>query len=335
MFKRIKVFFNILIIVILFLVIGDVFFKLKGHGYNDEFNESHIERFVYPYEMFRSKPNVLDHNIYGFRGPVIDNFKNKNILKIGFFGGSTGYFGDPPISELIQNNLKQNGIDNVVFNFSSVASNHSQHIHRMVQFLNWNFDIIIFYGGGNESLGYYYYDTRPGYPYNFFIRNELSPIKHSLIRYSSIFGKIDKITNGSISGYKKMIEFRDKDYDSWIKKISNDYVKKLNIAKQITNGSIKPQICSNSIFIPIIQPIKLDFNLKRKDFKKDYPKLKKLVNAVTKNKKLKEIDNMIDLTNLTNQIKFDDELHTQQISKPLIAEKISNKIEELINNKCK
>ncbi len=334
MFKKIKVFFNILFIVTLFLVITDIFFKFKGHGYNNEFNESHLERYVYPYDMFRSKPNVLDHNIYGFRGPILDNFKNQKILKIGFFGGSTGYFGDPSISKLIGDNLKIKGIDNVVFNFSSVASNHSQHIHRMVQFLDYNFDIIIFYGGGNESLGYYYYDTRPGYPYNFFIRNELSPLKHSLIRYSSIFGKVDKITGGSISGYKKMIKYRDQDYENWVKEIATDYVKKLKIAKQITNGSIKSEVCSDSIFIPIVQPINLDFNIEREDFKRDYPKLQKLVNAVVKNKQLKEIEHFIDLTNLTSQIKFDDELHTKQISKPLIAEEISKKINELMKNKC-
>ena len=334
MFIKIKVFLKILSITILLLVIGDIIFKLKGHGYNDEFSESHVERYVYPYDMFRSKPNVLDHNKYGFKGPLPENFKNKNVLKIGFFGGSTGYFGEPAIPKLIENNLKKKGTDNVVFNFSSVASNHTQHIHRMVQFLEWNFDIIIFYGGGNETLGYYYYDTRPGNPYNFFIRNELSPLKHSLIRYSSIFGKIDKITNGSISGYKKMTQFRDQNYDKWIEKISNDYVKKLKIAKQITDGSIKPEICSKSIFIPIIQPINLEFNLGRQDFEKNYPRLKKLVNSILINKEFEGIENSLNLKNLTNKIEFNDELHTKQKSKFVIANKIANLVEKLVKNEC-
>ena len=145
MYKKIKVFFNVLFIIILFLIVGDVFFKLKGHGYNNEFNESHLERYVYPYDMFRSKPNVLDHNSNGFRGPELENFNSDKILKIGFFGGSTGYFGNPSVPKLIEKNLKKRGIDNVVFNFSSVASNHTQHIHRLVQFLEWKFYLIIFY----------------------------------------------------------------------------------------------------------------------------------------------------------------------------------------------
>ena len=334
MYKKIKVFFNVLFIIILFLIVGDVFFKLKGHGYNNEFNESHLERYVYPYDMFRSKPNVLDHNSNGFRGPELESFNSDKILKIGFFGGSTGYFGNPSVPKLIEKNLKKRGIDNVVFNFSSVASNHTQHIHRLVQFLEWKFDLIIFYGGGNETLGYYYYDTRPGNPYNFFIRNELSPIKHSLIRYSSIFGKIDKITGGSISGYKKMIEYRDSDYDTWIDKISKDYIKKIHIAKQITDGSIKPEICRTSNFLPIIQPINLDFNFNRDDFKRDYPKLKKLVDAVISNDEFEQIENSLNLTNLIDKIKFEDELHIHQDSKPVIANEIALKIEQLINNNC-
>ena len=334
MIRKIKIFINIFVIIILFLIIGDIFFKIKGHGYNDEFNESQLERYVYPYDMFRSKPNVLDHNSHGFRGPILEDYENKKIIKIGFFGGSTGYFGNPTIPNLIQKNLKKNGIENVVFNFSSVASNHSQHIHRMVQFLEWKFDLIIFYGGGNESLGYYYYDTRPGNPYNFFIRNELSPLKHSLIRYSSIFGKIDKISGGAISGYKKMIEYRDRDYDKWINEISNDYIKKLNIAKRITNGSVNPEICKKTIFLPIIQPIKLDFNLNREDFKKNYPRLKKLVDSIILNKEFETIENNLNLTNFTDFIKFSDELHILQESKPIVAKEISSRIEYLINNKC-
>tara|TARA_B100001115_G_scaffold180591_1_gene173167 strand:- start:686 stop:1306 length:621 start_codon:yes stop_codon:yes gene_type:complete len=204
----------------------------------------------------------------------------------------------------------------------------------MVQFLEWKFDLIIFYGGGNESLGYYYYDTRPGNPYNFFIRNELSPLKHSLIRYSSIFGKIDKISGGAISGYKKMIEYRDRDYDKWVNEISNDYIKKLNIAKRITNGSVNPEICKKTIFLPIIQPIKLDFNLNREDFKKNYPRLKKLVDSIILNKEFEIIENNLNLTNFTDFIKFSDELHILQESKPIVAKEISSRIEYLINNKC-
>lgn len=334
MIKKIKNIFIFFSILLLLLIITDITFKLKGHGYNNEFNESHIERYPYPYDMFRSKPNVLDHNEDGFRGNYLQDFTKKNIIKIAFFGGSTGYFGSPPIPQLIENNLKQKNIDNVVFNFSSVASNHSQHIHRLVEFLDYNFDIVIFYGGGNESLSYYFYDTRPGYPYNFFIRNELSPFRHSLIRYSSIFGKIDKISGGSISGYKEVIKFRDKDYENWIKLISEDYLKKIKIAQTITEKSLKPEKCLKTSFIPIIQPINLEINLWREDYKKHYVRLQRLVESVTNNENLDTFKNLLNLSFLKNNINFEDELHINQISKTIVAEEITTQLIKTVKEKC-
>ena len=36
-------------------------------------------------------------------------------------------------------------------------SNHNQHLHRLVKFSEFKFDVVIFYGG-NELLNNYYYD---------------------------------------------------------------------------------------------------------------------------------------------------------------------------------
>ena len=56
-----------------------------------------------------------------------------------------------------------------VYNFGSVSSNHSQHVHRLIEFSDrYSFDLVIFYGGGNETFQYANYDPRPGYPYIFF-----------------------------------------------------------------------------------------------------------------------------------------------------------------------
>ena len=325
--------FKFFFILLIFFIVVDILFKLNGHGYNNEFKESEVERYPFPYDMFRAKPNYADHNKYGFRGPILDNFAYKKILKIAFFAGSTGFYGTPPIPEILSQNLKQKGIDNVVFNFSSVSSNHSQHLHRLLNFLSWKFDVIIFYGGGNETLSYYFYDTRPGYPYNFFIRNEISPIKHTLIRYSSFFGKLDKST-GWLSGFKKLQRNKNKNYNNWSDSIAENYLNDLKIAERLTKGSVFSEVCKQSIFIPITQPMKIDFNIEREDFKVHFDKIKLLVNKINVKKELKNLENYLNYSYLNNKIIFSDELHTTQDSKKIISSVMVDDLLKILNTKC-
>ena len=60
----------------------------------------------------------------------------------------------------------------------------------------------------------------------------------------------------------------------------------------------------------------------------------KLVDAVISNDEFEQIENSLNLTNLIDKIKFEDELHIHQDSKPVIANEIALKIEQLINNNC-
>ena len=67
--------------------------------------------------------NLLQRsNKYGFRGEEFKNNENEQSKLL--FGGSTGYNGDPPISELIENKLVI--ILRLKHNFSSVSSNHNR-----------------------------------------------------------------------------------------------------------------------------------------------------------------------------------------------------------------
>ena len=43
---------------------------------------------------------------------------------------------------------------------------------------------------------------------------------------------------------------------------------------------------------------------------------------------------LFQMMNLNDKIKFEDELHIHQDSKPVIANEITLKIEQLINNNC-
>ena len=56
---------------------------------------------------------------------------------------------------------------------------------------NYNFDIVIFYGGFNETFQTLYADPRPGYPFNYWTVGELHPLKFTLLKYSPFFSEID------------------------------------------------------------------------------------------------------------------------------------------------
>ena len=200
--KIFKIIINYLTPIIITLIILDISLSLAGFGYPTNYEEEKLERSPHPTDVFRGKPNVRDHNEFGFRGDFINS---QDSFNVAFFGGSTGYNGDPTIIEIVKQNLLSKKIKINVFNFSSVASSHSQHTHRLLEFSDQiNLDLVIFYGGGNETIQYLNFDPRPGYPYNFYFRNELNPLKQVLIRYSSIIGIIEYYSGGIISGLKKI-----------------------------------------------------------------------------------------------------------------------------------
>ena len=190
------------------IVIMDFYvFKKFGHGFPSSVSEEKFERAPSPYDMFSGKPYYKDHNKLGFRGNSFLN-NNEETYQIAFFGGSTGYNGNPPIVNIIENILKKI-IDVKTYNFSSVSSNHNQHIHRLLKHSNINFDLVIFYGGYNETIQSFLYDPRPGYPFNYWIRNELSKIKYILLKYSAIYAEYEKQTGKvtNLNSIKKKNKF--------------------------------------------------------------------------------------------------------------------------------
>ena len=53
-------------------------------------------------------------------------------------------------------------------------------------------DLIIFYGGFNETIQNAVFDPRPGFPYNFFYRSGTGPLSKLLLQNSAIIGEFDK-----------------------------------------------------------------------------------------------------------------------------------------------
>ncbi len=307
-FKTIIIYFFSSFIVFIFL---DFYvYKLFGHGFPSSVSEEKYERAPSPYDMFAGKVNYKDHNSLGFKGEEFNN-SNSEVFQIAFFGGSTGYNGEPPIADLIEKKLIDKNIKTKIFNFSSVSSNHYQHIHRLIKFSDLNYDLVIFYGGFNETIQTYLYDPRPGYPFNYWIRDELSKTKYLLLKYSSIYAEYEKQTGNvsNISKIKKNISFMS---DKWLNSLIINYDKVLKKGKNLSENFIKSNLCKSSQFLAFYQPISLE---RSDDFSK------KIISATKKYFKDSKI--LIDISNTIDENNFTDSVHINQSARDIIAKEIS------------
>ena len=318
-FKNLLVYF--LSSLIIFVFLDFYVFKLFGHGFPSSISEEKFERSPSPYDSFSGKPFYKDHNSLGFRGIEFKN-DNNDTLQIAFFGGSTGYNGEPPIIDLIEKKLNKKNIKNKTFNFSSVSSNHNQHVHRLVKYSDLNFDIVIFYGGFNETLQTYLYDPRPGYPFNFWIRNELNKLKYLLLKYSAIYAEYEKQT-GNVSNIKKIKKDLNFKSDEWLGDLINNYYLTLNKAKKISENTINSNFCKKTKFFGFYQPISIN---KSDDFSK---KIIKKTKSFFINKEI-----LVDISGILDESDFRDSVHITQSSKNIIADKISNYIYEYTLKEC-
>lgn len=227
--------------------------KIFKFGYHTHYQQENYYRYPTPYTMFSGKPNVLDHNEFGFRGKSLKE-AGPQTFKIAFFGGSTGYLGDPPIASIMEQELsKALELDIHVANFSVVSSNHRQHLHAILEYLpGYEPDLIIFYGGYNETVHGATYDPRPGYPYNFFYRSELGDLRKLLIRHSALAGMFD-IKTGLISGLNDLRNEQKPLSDEWNNAIVSKYFETLELANRMTH-TIHSNRYGKSRFIAFYQP---------------------------------------------------------------------------------
>ena len=218
----------------------------RGGDWYIHLNQSNIQRKPYPYLMFKGAPNAADHNYLGYR---ISDPITRNTINIALFGGSTGYQGSPAIINLLTQKLNALKTDNqyAPLNFSVVSSNHNQHLHSIIENYNeYPIDIIVFYGGYNETFQTALYDPRPGFPYNFQVRNEMSPEEMFLRKHFVLYTIIEK-------NFKK---FPLKPFTSnWNTQIVENYIKTIDgarlISKSLTTGRCKTP------FLFIYQPYQI------------------------------------------------------------------------------
>ena len=227
--------------------------KLLGFGYPHHYEEETFQRYPAPYVEFIGKPDVGEHNEFGFRGPSFVE-SEPNDLKIAFFGGSTGYNGSPPIAGVIEKRLNALLGESVfVANYSVVSSNHRQHLHGIIEFLpDFRPDLVIFYGGYNDTVQGASYDPRPGYPYSFFYRSETGPFIKLLLQNSAIIGEIDKRT-GILSGIRKLRNDHLPFSDDWNKRTADKYFETLMLANNVA-GTIESERFGKTRFLAFYQP---------------------------------------------------------------------------------
>lgn len=221
------------------------------------YDRQNEQRILAPYIEFKGAPDRLDHDHYGYRW--IPGTTEPDTLKIAFFGGSTGYQGEPPLPAMLESRLNEHGSKRVqVANFSVVSSNHRQHLHNIIESRSlFSPDVVIFYGGYNETLQPGYYDPRPGYPYNYFYRNETTPLNQLLIRYSPTFFMIDKLlTRNGRGGLTPLAAIRNTEQpfsEQWGQAIISNYFETMELAHTIT-GSFDSPHCGKPVFLFFYQP---------------------------------------------------------------------------------
>ena len=298
-------FLSLIFYYLMVLIFLDVMIGYAGFGYQRKFDEEHFYRVPSPYDYFNGKSNVLDHNEFGFRGKFLEKNKlENNTVSIAFFGGSTGYRGSPSIIGLIHKELEKRGYNIASYNFSSVSSSHTQHVHRLIKFVNmYKFDFVIFFGGANETIAYEIYDPRVGYPYNFYFASETSSLGKVFLQYSNIISEIDLHT-GFISGLGNLQKKHKTSGDRWNSQILNKYNEDLNLSKRIVKNLVTSNYCSNPEFISITQPGNNKLLENTKEYSEIWNSLKKL--SIEKSQ---SNPNHLDLTFMSDSLKFYDYFH--------------------------
>jgi hypothetical protein len=285
----------------------------------DHFDEQNFQRKAAPYIEFKGAPGKLDHDRYGYRW--VPDTVDSNAVKIAFFGGSTGYQGEPPVASLLETMLNSSGNNRVqVANFSVVSSNHRQHLHNIIESRSlFKPDVVIFYGGYNETLQPAYYDPRPGYPYNYFYRHETPLFARLLLKYSPTFYLTDELlTRYGIGGLTPLAKLRNsgKPFSAqWNDAVISNYFDTIDLARSIT-GSFTSQHCTKPVFLFFYQPYQVPA-----EFMKAHNQIRKTIGTYSFGYDIS------DTFEKRGMDVFTDIVHVSQPGREAIAEEITRHLE--------
>lgn len=268
-FNRIILFAAYLIVILAIFAALDVFVFNRMLGYGSSrlhHNLTDVSTKVdYPYIGFAEKQIAAaePYSMYYTGRKLYQN--NENKIRIAFFGGSTGAYGDPDtpdsltipeyLEQLLKERLKK---DVVVINYSCGGAHHRQHLHMLPEFMpKFKPDIVLFYGGNNETVQAFGDDPRFSYPFNYFYKAEVQTWKKLFFEYSAIGGILyDRYFEADIlQKLRSRVKFRSPE---WQQKMIDNYIDTLELSNKITK-TFKSDIFGSAVFIAVFQPLNLSF----------------------------------------------------------------------------
>lgn len=182
--------FGLLITLLFVFAVGETYLRLKVNPPERRFSGPIVVNGQHPYYMFTGVPNTLrqmvpqmggaNHaenlvklNSLGFRiEDSLEKSKPAGELRIFVVGGSTVFVGAPlakTIPGQIESELVRRGISRAkVYNFGVVSAVSGQELALLTHLLvDYEPDVVISYGGGNDLHSPYQHDPRPGFPFDF------------------------------------------------------------------------------------------------------------------------------------------------------------------------
>jgi hypothetical protein len=141
-----------------------------------------------------------------------------------------------------------------VANYSHISANHLQHLHYYVEYLmDLHPDLVVFYGGFNETQGTAFHDPRPGYPHNYFFSYEVPAWKKWLIKHSALIGHMER--HGlRIAGLPKLREDTGLYSEAWLEDIVLHYLSYMERGEQLAEMTAPEHQLFRTPFIGIYQP---------------------------------------------------------------------------------
>ena len=309
-----------------------------------------VSRKPKPYVMFGGTengtlPSGVNLNSLGYRGKAPSESKEPGEYRVFMLGGSTVVNGNPTIPELLEQEFRQNGFHSVnVYNFGVVASVSSMELSRILsEISDFQPDLIVMYNGYNDIFIPYYFDPRPGYPFNF-VAYESNPLLESDIRS---YPTISLFLYGSnilryafpeyfVKGFVDLEQVRDAvGYKSagWKNEIAGVYARNLSKANALSNTF-------DAEFVAFFQPVLYsidpltdkqisNLNPKRRRYepakKEYYETMKKMILAEVETAQQVSAIRFVDLSDIYDGESgwyFIDECHTRQESKPIVAKEM-------------
>ncbi|MHC4748853.1 MAG: hypothetical protein ACYTFW_03165 [Planctomycetota bacterium] len=346
-------FFLRVIMILLPLMVLDYFSPLFWFHRRSEIEREfpvQVVRQPKPYTMFGGIRNgKLSEDIvlneYGYRGKPPLMPKPPGEFRVFMLGGSTVFLGEPPISELVEEEFRKNGSENVKFyNFGVVSAVSGMELSRIVfEISDLEPDLIVMYNGGNDILHPYEYDPRPGYPFNFIVY-ENNPLLESDVK---LYPSLNLLLYGSnlarsffphyfVRKFVPMKQERRKaawGTDKWRSEIAHRYVSNVIKADKVSKAF-------GSGFIAFFQPMvycKNPLSLEEKNYRPD-PELEKHCIGVRdwifqhmQKLEMESAPLLVDLSNIYDGISttiFTDNIHTKQNSKNVVTKAIYQNIVE-------